>query len=313
MTEPVQNDDQYQGSQHSLAALYTYAMSNAPALVLIGIFVVFVALGLRYSYTNSQSKIAADPVETPTPTLEPTPTPIATFVQPAVEYQDAYEIALLGDSMTAALGPHGGPFSEYLHEVYDKPGFIVDNYAVGSSNIQSLQKRLNEPLEVDGSTYAPILTRGELDLIIVESFAYNPLSHLERELSYVEHERELKHLLEDVANSLPNTRVILMSTIAPSSDRYARFVQNLTTEQSRAQAQERIDVLNHHITLAGRWALPIINIYAYSRNSQGDGDLRYINPDDYIHPSVDGVELISRTMSEFIHQQRILPDAPSVQ
>src|SRR5450759_5794636 len=50
------------------------------------------------------------------PTLTPSPTPFIfrSYTAPVIEKKPAYTIVMIGDSMTAALGPHGGGLSEYL-------------------------------------------------------------------------------------------------------------------------------------------------------------------------------------------------------
>ncbi len=287
---------------------HTHGIGSYRMVIGAGIIVIAVAFALLNVRGGTRQDPQIDSTVSPTPTMTPTPTPVMTFVQPRVDVQDVYEVILVGDSMTAALGPHGGPFSEYLNTLYGESGIIVDNYSVPSSNIQSLQKRFTEQFtNVDGELLLPIRDRKDADLIIIESFAYNPLSHLTAEEAVTEHERELHHFLEVVATELPRTRVALMTTVAPDWETFARRSQQLNAEQSRLQAEERIRYLLKHQDLGGMYALPVINVFAASLSPQGDGDSRYINPDDNIHPSVDGIELISRTMSNFIYHQSILP------
>ena len=278
-----------------------------------GLVIVIVIILFLYGFVSQDKESPKPQVITQViQKIDPTPTVtlFQQFVQPKVPLKDIYRIALLGDSMTHALGPHGGDFSEYMNEEYKKlagAAIIVDNYADPSTNIQSLKIRLSEPLEIDKTIYPPIRDRKDLDLIIVESFAYNPLSHLAQDHSEKEHHRELRYFLEFVAKELPSTKVIFMSTIAPNSLRFASPVQTMSAGDRKLQVAERSGYLERHIELAGLYGIPVINVYAKSLTSTDDGDIRYINPSDYIHPSFAGIELIAREMTEFIVNQRILP------
>ncbi len=53
--------------------------------------------------------------------------------------------------------------------------------------------------------------------------------------------------------------------------------------------------------------IPLVNVYEKSLNALRDGDLKYINPDDYIHPSFEGVDFIGHEIANFIYTEQILP------
>src|SRR5438552_2869006 len=89
----------------------------------------------------------------PTPTPEP---PFTTYVPPKIEDKHVYKILLVGDSMTHALGPHGGRLIDWLQAKFTGKGFLVDNYAY-STNALTLPKFLNEETKTWDLTFPPIL------------------------------------------------------------------------------------------------------------------------------------------------------------
>jgi hypothetical protein len=53
--------------------------------------------------------------------------------------------------------------------------------------------------------------------------------------------------------------------------------------------------------------IPLIDIYTKSLTPDGtDGEIKNINPDDHIHPSFQGVELISNEIAKYIYDNQIL-------
>ena len=92
----------------------------------------------------------------------PEPTPIV--LKQALP-ADAYTIVMVGDSMTEALGPNADKLREYLKIHYPNKVFGIYNLAEGSTNLLSLQEKIDKD----------ILSR-EFEVILIESFGYNPLS-----------------------------------------------------------------------------------------------------------------------------------------
>lgn len=248
----------------------------------------------------------AEATQSPTPA----PTPYQYYTAPDIQPKDVYLVALVGDSMTKALGPHGGKFTEKLNQLYEQHDhdILVDNYSIGSTSLLTLDERLTESTEFDDDwTYPPLLERPNLDLIIIESFAYNPLSQFERDEALRKREQILSDTLIKIEENLPHTRIVFMSTIAPNTLKFAEISANLTDEESKIQAEERMTYLQHHLDYAQTHQIPSINVYHQSLTMNGDGDLEYINPDDYIHPSAVGIEFISQKMAEFIYENELLP------
>lgn len=250
---------------------------------LVGALIAFTTDQTQEAPKNSSARISA------TPTITPTPSP-----------KDTYIIYLVGDSMTHALGPYGGQFNQYIHESYPDKHFQIQNYGKANQNILSLEERLYQPITTWDTEFGPIFD-GDPDFLSIESFGYNPLSHLGLEKGLAEHTKTLDRLLPQIRERLPNTKIVFLATIAPDKDTYAYRILGRDPQSSRRAAQEREEYIERHIQYAQDNNIPLINVYEKSKVN-GDGDPQYINPDDQIHPSVAGIELIARELQRYFEK-----------
>lgn len=243
---------------------------------------------------------------------DPSPSPpfvFSTYTPPEIEKKSTYTIFMIGDSMTLALGPHGGTFNQFINELYKKDNIyiLIDNYAKGSTNILSVNDQLTQKTTYWDSTFEPLLSR-DYDLILVESFGYNPLSSLGIDEGIKRQNQALGELMTTLITTHPKSAIVFVATIAPSKQNYAKKVLlNISTADRTQQAEERMAYIENHISYAKSHNIPLVNIYEKSLNAQGDGDLRHINPDDYIHPSFGGVDFIGHEIANFIYTNQILP------
>lgn len=284
------------------------------------IFVVFLAVllgsvsfaGIVFASNYFQPKEVVSPapseapMNTPEPTIDET---FQTYIAPDLPKKSEYTIVMVGDSMTHALGPHGGEFNEYINEKYKshKIGILIDNYASGSTNILSIDKAMTTKTTYWDSTFEPLLSR-KFDLILIESFGYNPLSQFPIAEGLKKHDETLDETLTNLIKTHPEARIAFVATIAPNKAKYSQTVNPETTSEDRKKlAEERESYIKNHIQYAKDHNIPIINIYEKSFTPAGDGNLEYINPDDYIHPSAVGVEFIGRELSNAIYDNQIIP------
>ena len=79
----------------------------------------------------------------------------------------------------------------------------------------------------------------------------------------------------------------------------------LSPQERNSWANERRAYIENHINFAKTHHIPLINVYEKSLDPQGSALLKYLNPDDYIHPSRQGIELISQEIANYLFQ--ILP------
>jgi len=234
--------------------------------------------------------------------------PFRRYSPPKIASKPEYKLVLLGDSMTAALGPHGGIFNETLNNLYEKNNTFVDiyNYARASTSVLSLEEAISTQTKAYDFIFEPLLSR-DVDLILIESFGYNPLSQYTREQGLHRQTMELNKIMKILTNSRPNAAIVFFATIAPSKSNYSRTTQfGKSSAERMDQAQERIVFIQNHINYANKHGISVINIFEKSLKN-GDGNLEYINPDDFIHPSAVGINFISDELSRYIYDNEILP------
>jgi hypothetical protein len=248
----------------------------------------------------SSQPLAPSPLPTPTP-FNPFP-----YQLPTIKSKPAYVLVLVGDSMTGALGPNAEQLRQKLLGYYPEKDFVSLNYGFGGQNILTLEKRLTQSTSFQGNSFPPILEQ-KFDLIIIESFAYNPLSHLPLEEGLEKQTQALDQAVKKFIQTHPGSALVFLATIAPNQKMFAQGIHELSPEKRAQWAQERITYLENHIQYAQARQIPLINVYQKSLAPDGDADLKYINPDNYLHPSHEGIDLISHSIAEFIFENKIFP------
>lgn len=287
--------------------------SAHPKYIIFAIFLGLLGIGAYYLGIK-ESKASPKPTtvaisQAPAKAKQPKISGSFKYTIPKIEKKREYQIFMVGDSMTHALGPHGGTFNEYMNELYKKEGhgILVDNYAVGSTNLLSLKDRMKTKTTYWNDTFEPLLSR-KFDIILIESFGYNPLSQFPRAEGLKKQTEELDTTMQTLMSTHPNAAIIFVATIAPSKKTYAKSVQtNLTASDRLLQVDERTAFILNHIKYAKDHNIPLVNIYEKSIKPDGDGNTDYINPDDDIHPSAVGVNFIGRELTNLIYDSNILP------
>ncbi len=208
--------------------------------------------------------------------------------------------------MTLALGPHPYRFSQRINAAYPESGFIIDNYAIGSQNILNLPKMLTEELSIDGKLEPAILDR-DFDILVIESFANNPLSDLPRAEGLQKQEEVLTQTIEKLLQEKPNSAIILLATVAPSNQ-YGLGSLNLPPELRVNYAKERRDYLENFTRYAQEHNLPLVNAYEATRLPDGDVKPGFISSDGNIHPSQQGIEFMQDAIADLIINQEIIPE-----
>ncbi len=281
----------------------------ASIIIIICLLLVFVITHNLIKSKTQNPVNSRQALSSPSPSPSPTPFVFRTYTAPKIEKKNTYTIFMIGDSLTLALGSHGGTFNQFLNELYKKDNVyvLIDNYAKGSTNILSVNDELTQKTTYWDSTFEPLLSR-DFDLILVESFGYNPLSSFGLDAGIKRQNQALDDLMTKLITTHPNSAIVFVASIAPSKENYAlKVLLNISTADRVKQAQERMAYIENHISYAKSHNIPLVNIYEKSLNSQGDGDLKYINPDDYIHPSFEGVDFIGHEIANFIYTNQILP------
>ena len=240
----------------------------------------------------------------------PSPTkvfkPIETYVPPTIKKADSYTIIFLGDSMTDVLGENFDVLRKDLKELYPNKIFGLFNYGFGSTNILSVEKRLKSESKYLNKSFPPILDRYS-DIIIIESFAYNPLSQFSIQEGIAKQNDALDHIVSEIVSSEPDTLIVFLATIAPSKTKFGIGATNLTPADREKNVSERVAYLENHISYAKKHNIPLINVYEKSLDKNGSGSLKYIDPNTHIHPSALGIKLISDSISNFLIDNSVLP------
>lgn len=226
------------------------------------------------------------------------------FNPQTIKPKDTYTLVLVGDSMTDALGS-GLELKKYLGQYYPGKKFEIKNFSVGSTNVLTLPERLQNLTNYNGRISEPILNTN-FDLILIESFGHNPLSEYSPEDGLKKHNETLDKARLMIKQRRQDAVTLFLATIGPHSERYAEGVTNLSTEERKKWAQERASYIKNHIEYAKKHKIPLINVYEKSLDKSGGGNIDYIST-DFIHPSVTGVDFISKEIADYIFKNRILP------
>jgi lysophospholipase L1-like esterase len=279
-------------------------------LIIAALIIIPLLLGITASFIKSPGKQLTSPLvqQSPTPTPDE---PFRSYSAPTIPKKDVYIIFMVGDSMTEALGAYGGKLNEFINELYEStPGnqrIVIDNYAKGATNLLGLQDAMKQKVTVGDKVLDPLLER-KFDLILIESFGYNPLSQLGIEEGLKKQTQILDEVMKLLTRTHPDAAVIFVATIAPHKATYAQgTAPGKTIAQRTAEAEERMEYIKNHIAYAKEHNIPIIDIYNKSLKPNGDGNPVYINPNDDIHPSFAGVDFISHEIANFIYGSQILP------
>ena len=270
------------------------------------LFLIFV---IHLSFVQKPQKIYKASGFFPTPTLTPIPTPFNPFPYkpPTLPNSRSYRLMLVGDSIIASLGPNAEALRQHLIKLYPEHEFVNYNYGFGATSIETLPDRLRKETEYQGQKFQSILSQG-FDLIIIESFAYNPLSQKNDGEGLSKHIQILDESIKKIIKERPESVVAIMTPIAPSKTYFASGVYDLSSEERTKWAEERILYIEGVTKYAKENKIPLINVYEKSLTSERDVDLKYVNKDDYIHPSATGIDLITETIANYIYDNKIFPE-----
>jgi lysophospholipase L1-like esterase len=271
--------------------------------------VTFVAFLFTVLQGKNESVQNAIHVRSPIPSPSPTAVPFQTYTSPVLSEKSEYTIVMVGDSMTHALGPHGGTLNEFLNDLYrpHNKGIVIDNYASGSTSVLTIHDAMTTKTTYWDATFEPLLSR-HFDVILIESFGYNPLSQFPLAEGLKKQQEILTQTMQTLIASHPSARIVFVATIAPNKSTFALKVNpNTTFAERTSQVEERVTYMKNHISFAKEHNIPVINIYEKSLTPNGDGNVKYINPSDNIHPSFAGVDFIGHEIANYIYDNQIIP------
>ncbi|MCX6706318.1 MAG: SGNH/GDSL hydrolase family protein [Candidatus Woesebacteria bacterium] len=236
----------------------------------------------------------------------PTPTPYQfPYKNPAIPKNRSYRIVIVGDSIVNALGLNANTLREDLISYYPDSEFVTYNYGYPSTNVLSLYERLTEKTKNNGAENVAILKQG-FELIIIESFGNNPLSQFPLSEGLQKQDDELEKSVLAILSQKPNAALAFLTPIALDPVNYARGSRDLSPQVRKQWVEERIAYINNHKKFAEEKGIPVIDVFKASLKPNGEVDRTYIS-DDFIHPSKKGLELISKSIADYIFNNKIFP------
>lgn len=212
-------------------------------------------------------------------------------------------VAVLGDSMVDTLQKDLPQLKVLLTQAFPNFKFNLLNYGVGATNIEDGYNRLTNAYDYLG-THHPALVTTSPDIVVIESFAYNPWSNSASDLDRQWH--TLTKILDTLKANLPKTKIVLAATIAPNSDIFGDGVLNWNPTDKRNKAATIRSYLQNIINFASSAKLPLADAYHASLDSNNEGDPHFINASDHLHPSGDGGYLFSQKIVDAIVKNKLI-------
>lgn len=264
-----------------------------------------VSFGQLISETSlSQNILGAESTTLPTPTTTPITTPTPTPI-PHVTRKPHMTIALLGDSMIETLRSGVPDLKKKLISYYPNTAFTILNDGVGSTTIDSGIDRLTKDYVVNAKKIPSVVSQ-QPDLVIVESFAYNPYTLDEGALT--RHWLALARIVDIIKQELPDSRMLLAATITPNAKTFgdgAPFISYSDNEKHEKVMTIKA-FLDNTVRFARSENIPLANAYNPSVMRDGNGNWTYISPTDHIHYSTKGRLFFVDTLYEAIVDQKLL-------
>ena len=243
--------------------------------------------------------------ESPVLTVTPLPTPTPTASATKIARKKEFTISIIGDSMVDTLGPDGGGLDAKLRAIYPKSNFTIINHGVGATNIDYGLERLTNGYSYLGSSRPSVISQNP-DVIVIESFGYNPYPYDEGAIS--KHWTQLAAMVNTVRSQLPQTKIVIAATITPNWDVFgdgAPFI-NMSPEGKRQKVETIKKYLESTVSFARGEHLPLADAFHPSMDSQGNGKIGFINGGDHIHYSGEGRAFMASTIARTITENRLL-------
>ena len=248
----------------------------------------------------STSSTQTSPTPTPSPKITtPTPTQSPSSVGGNGQLTT---IALLGDSMIDTLNLDH--LQSSLQQYFPNRKFEIFDYGVGSSDIEYALYRLKNDYRYQGQLHQSLLSL-KPDIIVIESFAYNNFGNTQD--GFNRQWLALGALTTEIKNNLPNTKILLASTIAPQSSHFANGSGTTYTAIEKIEKTSTIKLYLQKLNnFASSQGFPLADAYTPSLDSQNQGLSELISTSDHIHPSQLGSQFFSDILSQALQKEKLL-------
>lgn len=258
---------------------------------------------LNAAIPDTDPLLTAEALPTPTPDPEKRPT------EPLLRNskKSSVTIALLGDSMMDTLGPDGAGLAAKLNATYHRTAFTVINHGVGAENIDSGLRRLTTGYRYLGTDKQSVVSERP-DVVIVESFGYNPYPVPDMHDALTTHWLRLAEIVDTIRQQLPGTKIVIAATIAPNWDLFGDGAPGLSfsPEGKRTKVAEIKRYIESTIAFAKSERLPLADAYHPTLDRNGNGIPSYINGGDHIHYSDRGRAFMAQTIADTLIRNRLL-------
>ena len=206
-------------------------------------------------------------------------------------------VAIFGDSMVDTMGTGLPYLKSVLSQYYPQVQFNLLNYGIGAQNIESGLSRFGETHSYQDRNY-PAITSSGANIIIIESFAYNPPAGGEAGLDT--QWQTLSQMVNKAAAA--GAKVMILATIAPSRTQFGQGPGGISW--TRDEAWQQAELINKYLANAVRLSntlkVPVVDAYHVSLLSDGEGNPVFINSNDHIHPSVAGHQFVAGLIAQKI-------------
>lgn len=245
------------------------------------------------SPASSKTKTSTSAAAVYSPSLSPTAKP-SPSAKPSPG-KPSYVIAVFGDSMVDTMGENLDYLDKSLKITYPNTKFNLYNYGIGSQNVIEGNNRFQTPFSYKTRNY-PAIDQIGADIIIISTFAYNPLSPYDK-VAYLD---SLRELISKAKNT--KAQVYLFAEIAPLQDGFGKGVGGVNWDKEKTDTHVGyiLSNLEGAINLASQTKTPLINAFAKSQVDGKYGNKTYVGTHDGIHPSIEGevfmADLIAQTL-----------------
>lgn len=293
-----------------------FAKANLGYFFLFGGVVILIPLGLLVFYLVSPAATPVSPIPEKFKTFRdvlsfatssastksaslPSPQPTAKPFPSRPNVKGEISIAVVGDSMVETLGEGIPALSQNLNQYFPNVKFNIGNFGVGATNVNyGLFRLANQYIHKEKTI--PAITSSNFDLIVIDSFAYNHPANTQADKD--QYLNTLNEMLATIRQKSPTSKIAILLTIAPDKDKFADGAPNILWAPS--QRQSEAETVRIFIELAQNFAknnnLIIVDAYHPSLDFTNDGNPIFINQTDHIHPSPEGINLISEQIAKKI-------------
>jgi hypothetical protein len=268
--------------------------------------------------TVAQPRVSFGSLVAPTAMLTPSPAPAVlgtTIVatpsatpSPQATYRARlkhYAVAVIGDSMVDTLGPDIPHLKRKLTTLFPGTTFTMLNYGVGATNIDLGLTRITNSYTYLGQNI-PSLVSQSPDIVVIESFGYNPYPFDEGALE--RHWLQMAAMVDLLRDRLPGVKIVIAATIAPNSQLFGDGAPGVAF--AAQDKMERTTVIKGYLDSTVKFAhsqgLPLADAYHASLMKNGDGNVLYINGGDHIHYSDQGRDLFAQKVADAIVNNKLL-------